>query len=63
MICECVFEEVGKAGTRRVVLGCSGPVEQSSVQVQYKEEALWRGQEGGNGTSVTMIGRCGHRSW
>ena len=41
MICESVFKKFKKRGTRSVVLGCSRTVEQSSVEVQHKEEALW----------------------
>ena len=62
MICKSVFEKLGKAGPRGVVLRCSSPVEQSSVQVQYDEEALWRGKKIGNSMSVIEIGRRRGRS-
>ena len=62
MICKSVFEKLGKAGPRGIVLGRSSPVEQSSVQVQYDEEALWRGEKIGNSMSVIEIGRRRGRS-
>lgn len=61
MVCKSVLEEPGKAGARDVILGCARTIEQSSVEVQYKEKALRRGKKVGDGMGIIKVGR--RRDW
>lgn len=63
MICKRILKEFSKVGTRGVILRCPSTIEQSSVEVQYKQEALWRGKKMGNDMSVMEIDRGRGRSW